>query len=157
MNLRSKRQIAASTFKVGKERIVFVRARLEDIKEAITKQDMRDLHADGAIRIKEVSGRKTNTKRKTRRSTGNIRKKVNTRKQDYVIMTRKLRRYTAEMKNQGKLSPEEVKEIRNRIRNRMFKSKANLKDYIENKDSVFAKAGAKKHVKKKKKTVRKKK
>ncbi len=71
-------------------------------------------------------------------------------------MTRKLRRYVAEMKKQGRLTPEEIKQIRNRIRNRMFKSKANLKDYIENKDKVFAKTTTKRHAKKKK-TVRKKK
>ena len=45
-------------------------------------------------------------------------------------MTRKLRRYGAEMKKQGKISPEEIKDIRNKIRNRVFKSKAHLKTYI---------------------------
>ena len=130
MNLRTKKELASKALKVGKERVVFVRARLDEIKEAITKQDIKDLEQDGAIKVKEIKGRKKNLKKKTRRSTGNIRKKVKTRKQDYVIMTRKLRRYTNEMKKKGLLSAEEVKEIRNRIRNRMFKSKANLKDYI---------------------------
>ena len=46
-------------------------------------------------------------------------------------MTRKLRRYVAEMKKQGKLSPVEVKDIRKKIRNRIFRSKAHLKQYIE--------------------------
>jgi large subunit ribosomal protein L19e len=152
MNLRNKKELAARALKVGKERIVFVEARKEEIKEAITKQDIRDLHADGAILIKEISGRKKNIKKKGRRTTGQIRKKVNTRKRDYVIMTRKLRAYTAEMKKQGKLSPEEVKEVRKRIRNKMFRSKAHLKDYIENKDrySSSMSASAGKHVKKKK-------
>ena len=130
MNLRTKKELAAKTLKVGKERIMFVKERLDEIKEAITKQDIRDLFVDGAIKVKEIKGTKKNIKRKKKRSTGNIRKKVNTRKQDYVIMTRKLRAYVKELKNQGKLNAEEVKEIRNRIRNRMFRSKANLKDYI---------------------------
>ncbi len=43
MNLRTKKELAAKALKVGKERIVFVEARLDEIKEAITKQDMRDL------------------------------------------------------------------------------------------------------------------
>ena len=130
MNLRTKKELAAKTLKVGKERVIFVRARLDEVKEAITKQDIRDLKEDGAIKVKEIKGRKKNVKRKNKRSTGNIRKKVNTRKQDYVTMTRKLRKYTNEMKKKGLLSLEEIKEIRNRIRNRMFKSKAHLKDYI---------------------------
>ena len=97
MNLRNKKDLAARTLKVGKGRIMFVEARRDEIKEAITKQDMRDLHADGAIRVKEISGRKAKVKKKGRRTTGKIRKKVNTRKRDYVLMTRKLRGYTAEM------------------------------------------------------------
>ncbi len=130
MNLRTKKELAAKTLKVGKERIVFVKTRLDEIKEAITKQDMRDLKEDRAIKVKDIKGRTKNLKKRPKRSTGNIKKKVSTRKQDYVIMTRKLRRYVAEMKKQGLLSAEEIKEIRNRIRNKMFKSKAHLKEYI---------------------------
>ena len=129
MNL-NKRNLAAKTMKVGKDRITFVRARLEEIKEAITKQDIRDLVISRAIIIKPVKGRKTNTKRKNKRGTGKIKKKVNKRKQEYVIMTRKLRKYTAEMKKQEKLSKEDVSEIRKKIRNKAFKSKAHLKTYI---------------------------
>lgn len=130
MNLRSKKELAAKALKVGKERIVFVKERLEDIKEAITKQDIRDLKQEGAIKVKNISGRKKNVKKKSRRSPGNVRKKVNTRKRDYVIMTRKLRSYVAEMKKQGRLSAEEVKELRKKIRNKMFRSKAHLREHI---------------------------
>ena len=45
-------------------------------------------------------------------------------------MTRKLRAYTKEMFKQGKLQKEEVVEIRKKIRNKIFKSKAHLKEYI---------------------------
>lgn len=130
MNLSKKKELAKRVFNVGKERIVFVKSRLDDIKEAITKQDMRDLKTDKAIIIKEIKGRKK-AKKKKRRSTGNIRKKVNRRKKDYVILTRKLRKYVAEMKKQGKISGEEATEIRKRIRNRAFRSKAHLKSYLE--------------------------
>lgn len=127
----NKRDLAARTLKVGKERIHFVRERLDEIKEAITKQDIKQLVEEGAIKIKPVKGRRTNTKRKNKRGKGKIKKKINTRKQDYVKMTRKLRNYVKSLKNQGKLTSEEVKEIRKGIRNRQFKSRANLKIYIE--------------------------
>jgi len=130
MNLRKKKDLAAKALKVGRERIVFVNSRKDEIKEAITKQDIRELQKDGAVIAKEVGGRKKVEKRKRKRGPGKIKKTVNTRKQDYVIMTRKLRSYVAEMKKQGKLSAEEIKEIRNRIRNRKFRSKAHLKQYI---------------------------
>lgn len=131
MNLRNKKELAAKTLKVGKERVVFVKERTAEIKEAITKQDVRDLIGSGAIQVKQVKGRKTNVTRKNKRGTGKIKLKVNKRKQEYVIITRKLRAYAAELKKQGRLTSEEVKEIRKRIRNRAFKSKANLKAYIE--------------------------
>jgi large subunit ribosomal protein L19e len=127
----NKRDLAAKALKVGKERIVFVRARIEEIKEAITKQDIRDLAESGAIIIKPVKGRRKNVKRKNRRGPGKIKKKTNKRKNEYVTITRKLRNYVGELKKQGKLTPEEVKEIRKNIRNRAFKSKANLKLYVE--------------------------
>jgi large subunit ribosomal protein L19e len=130
MNLSKKKKLAKRTFGVGENRIVFVESRLNDIKEAITKQDMRDLKHDKAIIIKEKKGRKK-VIRKRRRSTGNIRKKINTRKKDYVILTRKLRKYVSEIKNQGRISKEEVNDIRKKIRNKAFRSKSHLKEYIE--------------------------
>ena len=131
MNLSKKKELAKRTFGVGEDRIVFVESRLNDIKEAITKQDMRDLRQDKAIIIKEKKGRKKVIRKRRRRSTGNIRKKINTRKRDYVILTRKLRKYVLEIKNQGKISKEEVNDIRKKIRNKAFRSKSHLKEYIE--------------------------
>jgi len=131
MNLSKKKELAGRTLKVGKERIVFVKSRLEEIKEAITKQDIRDLNKEGAIIIKEKKGRKKVKKRKTRRSRGNIRKKVKKRKKNYVILTRKLRAYVSELKKRGELAKEEIKEIRKKIRNKDFRSKNNLKEYLE--------------------------
>lgn len=129
MNLSKKKELAKRTFNVGEDRIIFVESRIKDIKEAITKQDMRDLRQDKAIIIKEKKGRKK-VIRKRMRSIGNIRKKMKTRKKDYVVLTRKLRKYVLEMKNQGKISKEEFDDIRKKIRNKIFRSKSHLKEYI---------------------------
>lgn len=134
MNLRTKKQLAAKTFGVGKERIIFVNERLEEIKEAITKQDMRMLQKDGAIIIKEISGRSKNVKKKSKKGFGNVRKNVNSRKKDYVILTRKLRKVLADKKIKGELGEKEIKELRQKIRNKMFKSKSHLKEYIGEKE-----------------------
>jgi len=61
---------------------------------------------------------------------GKIRKNVNTRKRDYVILTRKLRKVIADKKARGEIEIKEVKELREKIRNKMFKSKAHLKEYM---------------------------
>ncbi len=130
MNLRNKKALAARTLKVGKDRIVFSQSRLEEIKEAIKKQDIRDLKEEKAITIKDIVGKKKAKKKSRKVGPGKIRKKVNKRKRGYVIMTRKLRKYLAFVKRQGDLSKEEISTLRNKIRNRDFKSKAHLKDHL---------------------------
>ncbi|HIH52186.1 MAG TPA: 50S ribosomal protein L19e, partial [Nanoarchaeota archaeon] len=79
-----KKELAAKALKIGKERVKFVRIRLDEIKDAITKQDIRDLVETGAIIIKPVKGRRTNIKRKNRKGQGKVKKKVNKRKREYV-------------------------------------------------------------------------
>jgi large subunit ribosomal protein L19e len=130
MNLGKKKILAAKALNVGKKRIVFLEPRLEEIKEAITKQDIKDLVQEGAIVVKGVKGRKKVVKRKKKRGVGKIKKKVNVRKKVYATLTRKLRKYIYELKKSGKLDREDVIDIRKKIRNRLFKSKAHLKEYI---------------------------
>ncbi|MCK4553112.1 hypothetical protein KAT80_02825 [Candidatus Pacearchaeota archaeon] len=129
MNLKNKKSLAVKVLKLGRERIVFLQSRLEEIKDAITKQDIRDLKKEGAIVVKEIKGRKKVKKKKKVRGVGKIKKKVNKRKQEYVKMTRKLRKHVAVKKKSGELSKEEIKDIRNKIRNRKFSSLRNLKEY----------------------------
>lgn len=131
MNLGKKKRLASRTLAVGKERIVFLASRLKEIKEAITKQDIRDLKKEGAIIVKEIKGRKKKKKVSKRRGFGKIKKKVNKRKEKYVIMTRKLRKYITEMKKKGKISREEFYDVRKKIRNKVFRSKNHLKEYLE--------------------------
>ena len=131
MNLRNKKELASRTLKVGKERIVFLESRLNEIKEAITKQDIRDLKKEGAIIIKEIKGRRKKVKSSKKKGPGKIKKKVSKRKQEYVIMTRKLRGHLAEIKKMGKISIEEFYDIRKKIRNKIFRSKAHLKEHLK--------------------------
>lgn len=131
MNLSKKKNLAAKALKVGKGRVKILEERMSEVKDALTKQDIKDLVKDGAIEVKEVKGRKKIEKRKRKRGAGKIKKKVNKRKENYVIMTRKLRAYTRSMYIQGKVSKQEKEDIRKKIRNKFFKSKANLKQYIE--------------------------
>lgn len=131
MNLGKKRELASRALKVGRERIVFVRARFDEIKEAITKKDIIDLKEDGAIKVKEVKGRKKNERRKNARGQGKVKKKVNKRKQIYVKMVRAQRGVAREMYNQKKITREQLMGVRKRIRNKSFKSKTQLKSYLE--------------------------
>ena len=131
MQLSKKKILAAKALRVGKTRIVFVKENLPEIKEAITRMDILDLYKSGAIKIREVKGRKKIVKRKNRRRTGKIKKTVNTRKTEYVIITRKLRAFTRGLVRTGKLDKEANRRIRREIRARKFKSKRHLKESLE--------------------------
>ena len=130
MDLTKKKVLAAKTLAVGKSRILFNVERTEEIKEAITKQDIRDLHKAGAILIKPIHGRKTIVFRKTRRLAGSVRKKIKNRKQEYVKLTRKLRAYVFELKKQGKLTLDQYYILRKEIKSKSFKNKRYLKERI---------------------------
>jgi large subunit ribosomal protein L19e len=128
--LDKRKALAAQVLGVGKRRITFDSDRLADIKEAITKQDIRDLHKAGIIEIKPVSGRRTKKKRKTKKGPGKVKKKIKKRKQEYVKLVRKLRRYVKELKKQERLDKEEHADLRKKIKARTFRSKSNLKEHL---------------------------
>lgn len=131
MQLAKKKALAAKVLKVGKNRIIFVPNSLPEIKEAITRRDILDLKESGVIQIREVGGRKKIVKRKHRRGIGKVKKKVNTRKRDYVIMTRKLRKVVKSLLRIGKVDKEEYRDIRKKIRAKKYKSKRNLYKSVE--------------------------
>ena len=130
MKLENKKMLIARTLGVGKSRIILNTTRLNEIKEAITKQDIRDLLNDKAIKIREVKGKLTKIKRKTRRRAGSIKKKVKTRKRDYIKLTRKLRNHIAVLKKNKKISQENFLKIRKQIRASEFRSIAHMKERL---------------------------
>ncbi len=133
MKLNKKKELAAKTLRVGKNRIILENSAMQEISEAITKQDIRDLFSQGMIKIKQKKGRKKNVKRKTKRRDGKIKMKPKKRKQEYVKITRKLRKYIKGLKEQGKIDKKEYEDLRKKIRMRKFKSKAQLKEYLAKK------------------------
>lgn len=131
MNLGNKKALASRTLNVGKGRIRFVDGRLEEIKEAITSQDMINLLKSGAIQIKPIKGRKANVSRTTKRGQGKIKKKIRNTKRNYVIKTRKLRLHLKNLRSYGKISKEDYLKVRNEIRSSKIKSKSHLKEYLK--------------------------
>jgi large subunit ribosomal protein L19e len=131
MKLDSKKLLAAKALSVGKGRIIFNNERLEEIREAITKQDIRDLFASGAVRIREIQGTKKKEKRNTRRRGGNASRKVINKKRNYVIITRKLRKHLAQ--NKEKIKKEDYLKIRKEIKMKSIKSLAHLREMLKKK------------------------
>ncbi|MBC8435272.1 hypothetical protein H8D91_02100 [archaeon] len=132
MQLAKKKELAAKALGVGKSRVIFIEGNLPQIKEAITRADMLDLFNAGAIKIREIGGRKKTVKRKNRRGVGKVKKKVNKRKQEYVTSTRKLRKVAKNLLRLEKIDAVKHQKIRKMIRARHFKSKRHLNESLEN-------------------------
>ncbi|MEK6872530.1 MAG: 50S ribosomal protein L19e [Nanoarchaeota archaeon] len=130
MNLNKKKMLAARVLGVGKNRIVFNQANLAEIKEAITRQDIKTLYQEEIITIKPVKGRKKVRRRKTKRGAGKIKMKIKDRKKEYVKITRKLRKYLIELKNVGVVNKELYIRLRKKIKMKEFKSKSNFREYL---------------------------
>ena len=131
MNLRKKKELAAKALKVGKHRICFNPENLAEIKEAITKQDIKTLHEEGIITIKDVHGRKRIVRRHSRRGPGKIKMKIRHRKQDYVKMTRKLRRHLKTLRTSNNIERELYYTLRKKIKMKAFKNINHFKESIE--------------------------
>lgn len=130
MQLAKKKALAAKVLNVGKDRVFFVEEHLKEIKEAITRQDIIDLHNAGAIKIKEISGRRTIVKRNHRRRTGKIKHRNRDRKQAYVKLTRKLRTYTNFLLKTKKVDSNKYQNMRKMIKAGRFKSKRHLNEIL---------------------------
>jgi large subunit ribosomal protein L19e len=129
--LDRRKELASAVLGVGKNKIIFDISKLPEIKEAITKQDIRDLFDAGAITIREYKGKKKKVKRKTKRGPGKIKRTIKNRKLNYMILTRKFRRYVKELKIQGKIDSKTYKELRKKIKSKLFKNKGHLKEHLK--------------------------
>jgi large subunit ribosomal protein L19e len=130
MNLDKRKALAAKVLGVGKNKVLFDETKLAEIKEAITKQDIRDMYADGIIMIREFPGRLKFIKRTTKRGPGKIKLKIRPGKAEYIILVRKLRFFVKELLKQGKIDKAKFLDLRKKIRAGVFKSKAQLKEHI---------------------------
>ncbi len=133
MNLKKKKKLVSRALKVGIGRVRLNPEMREEIKEAITRQDIKDLKKEKIIKVKEKRGRKKKKKRKIKKRQGKRKKKTRKGKKDYVKLTRKLRKYIKNLKTRNKISKERYYELRKKIRSKVFRDFAHLKASIEEK------------------------
>lgn len=140
-NLESKKRIASNILKCSEKKVVFNQARLSEIKEAITKRDLRALITDGAIIKKQDTGvsRARAKKRQVQRSKGRqkghgTRKgRKNARepsKQLWVKKIRLQRKFIKELKDKNMLTAETFKNLYRKSKGGFFRNKRHLKTYI---------------------------
>jgi len=131
MQLNKKKNLAAKVLGVGKDRIIFMQDSLNEIKEAITRQDITDLKNAGAIQIREICGRRKIEKRKHRRGIGKIEQRVPNKKRVYIALTRKLRGSARGLLAMDKINKEQYFNIRRMIKASRFKSRRHLMESLK--------------------------
>ncbi|NOZ76566.1 MAG: 50S ribosomal protein L19e [Euryarchaeota archaeon] len=144
MDLKTQRRLAAAILKVGTGRVYFHPDALEDIDEAVTREDVRRLIADGAIAPRPIKGtsrhraRKRALQRKKGRQRGHGTRSGTkyaraSRKRRWINTIRPLRASLREMRDSGGLDAGAYRRYYRMAKSGMFKDKAHMESYIKEK------------------------
>jgi|TARA_Y100000310_G_scaffold175569_1_gene175626 large subunit ribosomal protein L19e len=145
MKLKNQKRISAELLKIGKNSVKFDPTRLGDIKEAITKEDIRGLIKDKAIVSKPIGSQSKGRLRKRliqkrkgrQKGLGKKKGKKTARlssKEIWMIKTRIQRNFIKELREKEKITKKTYREMYRKIKGNFFRSKNHIKLYLtENK------------------------
>jgi large subunit ribosomal protein L19e len=142
MKLKIQRRLAAGLLKCSENRIVFDNTRLEDIKEAITKADIKSLIANKIISKKPLVGvsrvrareRKKQKRKGKRRGLGSRKGKKTARlpkKKAWIIKIRVQRGFIRLLRDKGVITIKGYHELYSKAKGGFFRSKRHIKMYME--------------------------
>jgi large subunit ribosomal protein L19e len=142
-NLKAQKRLAADVLDVGKNRVWFDPDAQGEIAEAITREDVRDLIADGTIDAKGKTGnargraRERANKRSYGHQNGTGKRKGrkgarNPRKQDWESRIRAQRRTLKELRAEGTIDRTQYRALYNKAGGGEFDSVARLVAFAEN-------------------------
>ena len=147
MRLTVQKRIAASILKCSPSRVWVDPERLQDVKEAITKQDIRSLVNNGLIVKKQKEGqshsrirKNADQRRKGRQKGQGSRKGKATAREEpkitWVHNVRIQRTFARVLKNKNLVSKEDYKMLMGRIKGGFFRSKRHIKIFITERGMV---------------------
>ena len=142
MKLKSQKVLAAGLLKCSKKRVVFDTERLEEIKESITKADLRGLIKDNAISAKPVKGvsrgrarKRQEQKKKGRQKGFSSRKGKKTarlpKKKAWMSKIRTQRKFLKELKDKKIINKTISSDLRSKAKGGFFRSKRHIKIFLE--------------------------
>ncbi len=134
--MKLQKRLAAAIKKVGKRRVKVKRP--EDLKDAITREDVKILIKTGAIEIKRKRGvsrgraRKLKEQRKKGRRKGEGRKKgrVLNKKEKWMSKVRAQRKFIKMLKENQKIGPKTYRNLYRRIGGGFFRSISHIKTHL---------------------------
>jgi len=145
MNLRSKKEIVAKMLDIGVTRVLFNPNKLNEIKEAITRQDFRKLMVQGVILVRPKKGvsrgrarHALKQKRKGRQHgqgsrEGRFGARVGTTKQVWVKKIRAQRDLIKELLTKSIISKETYIDLRKKAKGGYFRNVRHIKLYLTEK------------------------
>ncbi|MFH1063463.1 MAG: 50S ribosomal protein L19e [Candidatus Woesearchaeota archaeon] len=144
MKLNVQKRLAASLFKCSPKRVWFDEDRLDEIKESITKQDLKMLISDGAIRLRPIKSisRGRARKIKTQKSKGlqkgaGSRKGTNTarlpKKARWMAKIRVQREFLKLLREKGIVTKTIYQNLYLKSKGGLFRSKRHIKLYMDEK------------------------
>lgn len=136
--LNLQRKLASKILGCGTNKIWFDSDRLEDIREAITAEDIRELIKDGAIKGKITKGVKARAakfragrrRKKRKRGLGKKKKILGRRKSDYVKSIRKLRGHINLLRERG-LDSKKANKLRKLAKSGHLTTIKNMEEYLK--------------------------
>lgn len=142
MDLSLQKRLAASLLKCSEKKIALDTEKLEEIKEAITKDDIRILISNKIITRKQDTGvsrhraRKRQVQRKKGRQKGHGTRKgrPNAReptKQKWIVKVRLQREFLKELKEKGIVSLSTYRNLYLKSKGGFFRSKRHIKLYLD--------------------------
>ena len=155
MNVKNQKRIAAKILGVGKNRVHIDPSKLAEVKEAITKADIRSLISSQAITKKPVHSysraraRKTaEQKRKGRRKGMGSRKGKKgarlSRKSKWMLKVRTQRKYIKNLKNKNLLTPKVYRDLYRQVKSDRFRTVRLINLYIKENNPITTKNETKK-------------
>jgi len=141
-DLSAQKRMAADILDVGKNRVWFDPEAQEEIAEAITRADLRDLVDRGVIRAEEPEGnsrgraRERQQKRAYGHGKGHGSRKGSAgarqnEKEDWASRIRAQREHLRELRDDGELSPTEYRELYDQASGGEFDDVGDLTRYID--------------------------
>jgi large subunit ribosomal protein L19e len=135
--LSLQKKLAADILKVGQSRVVMDPEHLEDIKNAITRADIRKMISHGYIKVKPTKIKRPELYPKKRKKgqgkrKGSLGAKVN-KKRRWINTIRPLRRMIKELRDKGTIDKTTYRKTYILIKSGAYRSRSHLKLYLKQK------------------------
>lgn len=142
MKLKTQKKLASGVLKVSRKRVSFDPERLEDIKEAITKTDIRGLISDDAIkRIQKKGISKVRVRKRQEQRRKGLQKGASTRKgKKTAIISKKdvwmnkirtQRAFLKTLKEKKLITNKTFSNLYRKAKGNLFRSKRHIKIYLD--------------------------